>query len=283
VRALGFARAGRTRGGAPPATDSLRRPVRAADENIAHNSYESGVLEDPWAAPPDDMFVLTKDLTKAKADPEPLTISFTRGVPTRVRNDATGEVKTDPVDLMIMLNQLGQAHGVGRRDIVENRYVGVRFSLARCATTAAERRSGRFRRASRELTRGGGCRAQMKSRGVYEAPGHTILREAHLDIEGLTVDREVRKLRDVYSAKFAELVCVAVARREAGEAREVPRLTLRARAEQLCVGVARVAVPGASQPAARAKRLTLAPQTTGTGSRRSWPSSGTPSRSRRRT
>jgi argininosuccinate synthase len=151
-----------------PVTQTKKKPY-STDENLLHISYESGVLEDPWAAPPADMFVMTKDPKNAKAEPESLTVSFKKGIPVKVVNDSTGDKAEDSIGVMNLLNEMGMRHGVGRRDIVENRYVG------------------------------------MKSRGVYETPGGTILREAHLDIEGLTVDREVRKLRDLMSMKFAEL------------------------------------------------------------------------------
>lgn len=151
-----------------PVTQTKKKPW-STDENLLHTSYESGILEDPWAAPPDDMFNMTKDLKSAKSDSEHITVSFNQGIPCKVVNNSTGLEATDSVEIMNQLNDLGMAHGIGRRDIVENRYVG------------------------------------MKSRGVYETPGGTILREAHLDIEGLTVDREVRKIRDMLSQRFADL------------------------------------------------------------------------------
>jgi len=151
-----------------PVTQTKKKPY-STDENIMHISYESGVLEDPWESPPADMFVMTKDPKNAKAEPENIVVTFKQGVPVKVVCQSTNEEASDSVGIMNLLNALGMRHGIGRRDLVENRYVG------------------------------------MKSRGVYETPGATILREAHLDIEGITLDREVRKLRDLMSMKFAEL------------------------------------------------------------------------------
>ena len=140
----------------------------STDENMFHVSYESGVLEDPWVGPPKGMFMMTTDPEEAPDQPENVVISFEDGIPKKVALES-GEVVEGSVNLMNTLNELGMKHGVGRIDIVENRFVG------------------------------------MKSRGVYETPGGTILRNAHLDLEGMTVDREVRKLRDMFSQKFSEL------------------------------------------------------------------------------
>lgn len=150
-----------------PVTQTKKKPY-STDENLFHISYESGILEDPWAAPPDDMFVMTKSPQNAKDTADDVEIEFVKGIPVKV-TASNGKSATDSVEVLSLLNDLGMANGIGRRDIVENRYVG------------------------------------MKSRGVYETPGGTILREAHLDLEGLTVDREVRKLRDQFSVKFSEL------------------------------------------------------------------------------
>jgi argininosuccinate synthase len=140
------------------------------DDNLYHISYESGVLEDPKTAPTDDMFRWTKDPRQAPDEPEDIEIHFHDGTPVKLVNRASGESWTDPLELFMALNALGAKHGVGRIDIVENRFVGI------------------------------------KSRGVYETPGGTILREAHMDIEGIAMDREVMRLRDMLSPKFAELV-----------------------------------------------------------------------------
>ncbi|MGE0493497.1 MAG: argininosuccinate synthase [Vulcanimicrobiota bacterium] len=140
------------------------------DENLYHISYESGVLEDPRQPPPKDMFRMTVDPTEAASEPERVTIEFKDGVPVRVENLEDGTIKSDPLELFMYCNELGRRHGIGRIDIVENRFVGI------------------------------------KSRGVYETPGGTILREAHLDIEGIAMDREVLRLRNMLSPKFSELV-----------------------------------------------------------------------------
>jgi len=135
------------------------------DANLLHVSYEGGVLEDPWTAPPPGMFKMTVDPEAAPDKPEILTISFEQGNPVAVNGEALG-----PVELLTLLNELGGAHGVGRIDIVENRFVG------------------------------------MKSRGVYETPGGTILHHAHKAVESITLDREVAHLRDELVPRYAEMV-----------------------------------------------------------------------------
>ncbi|KAI0294316.1 putative argininosuccinate synthase [Multifurca ochricompacta] len=132
----------------------------STDENIFHISYESGVLENPNATPPADMWRLTSSPENAPATPESISIEFKSGIPVKVT--AGSETHTDAVDIFVALNSLGRKHGIGRIDIVENRFIGV------------------------------------KSRGCYESPGATILREAHIDLEGLTLDRNVRALRDQF-------------------------------------------------------------------------------------
>lgn len=139
------------------------------DANLMHVSYESGVLEDPAAhAPEADLYTMTKDPAKAPDAPANIVIEFKAGVPVKVTNKDNGVVKTDPLDMYLYLNEIGGEHGIGRIDIVENRFIG------------------------------------MKSRGVYETPAGTILRAAHIDVESLTMDREVRKIRDLLSVKFTE-------------------------------------------------------------------------------
>lgn len=152
-----------------PIPVTLKAPY-SMDENLYHISYESGVLEDPAQPALPDMFRMTVDPTQAAAEPEKIVIEFRDGNPVRVENLVDGTTHTDPLDLFLYLNELGKRHGIGRIDIVENRFVGI------------------------------------KSRGVYETPGGTILREAHLDIEGIAMDREVMRLRNMLSPKFAELV-----------------------------------------------------------------------------
>ena len=135
------------------------------DGNLLHVSYEGGVLEDPWAAPPDDIFTLSVSPEQAPDTPQTIEISFADGNPVALNGkDLT------PAQMLTELNRLGGKHGIGRVDLVENRYVG------------------------------------MKSRGVYETPGGTILRQAHMAIESITLDREVHHLRDGLIPKYAELI-----------------------------------------------------------------------------
>jgi argininosuccinate synthase len=137
----------------------------SSDRNLLHISFEGGVLEDPWAAPPEDMFVLSVSPEAAPDEPEEITIDFEAGDPVAVDGEPLA-----PARLLARLNELGGRHGVGRVDMVENRYVG------------------------------------MKSRGVYETPGGTILRQAHLALESLCLDREVVRLRDGLLTNYSELV-----------------------------------------------------------------------------
>ena len=131
------------------------------DENLAHCSYEAGILEDPDVTPPEDMWKLTVDPLKAPSTPEDFTLVFEKGLPVKLVT-AKGETVTDAVKLFLEANAIARRHGVGRIDIVENRFIG------------------------------------LKSRGCYETPGLTMLRSAHIDLEGLVMDREVRTLRDQF-------------------------------------------------------------------------------------
>ena len=135
------------------------------DANMLHISYEGGVLEDPWEPPPKGMFRMTVDPESAPDEPEYITIGFDAGNPVSVNG-----VQLSPVDLLMSLNEIGGRHGIGRIDIVENRFVG------------------------------------MKSRGVYETPGGTLMYHAHRAVESLTLDREVVHLRDELSNRYAEMV-----------------------------------------------------------------------------
>lgn len=152
-----------------PVTATTAKPY-SMDDNLYHISYESGILEDPSHSPTADMFRWTKDPEQAPDRPDEIEIHFKDGVPCRLVNLTDGTSWEDPLELFTALNDLGSRHGIGRIDIVENRFIGI------------------------------------KSRGVYETPGGTILREAHMDIEGIAMDREVMRLRDMLSPKFAELV-----------------------------------------------------------------------------
>lgn len=153
-----------------PVTQTKSKPW-STDENLFHISYEAGILEDPNTTPPDDMWKLTTSPENAPNTPEQISIDFKQGVPVAVHEKATGKTYTDGVDIFLALNTLARKHGVGRIDIVENRFIGV------------------------------------KSRGCYESPGATILRAAHIDLEGLTLDREVRRIRDqIVTTKLSEIL-----------------------------------------------------------------------------
>ncbi|MER3446472.1 MAG: argininosuccinate synthase [Candidatus Dadabacteria bacterium] len=137
----------------------------SCDRNIFHTSYEGGILEDPWAEPPANMFEMTVSPEKAPDKPTYIDIDFEKGVPVRVDGE-----ELSPIGLLYKLNEIGGKNGVGRVDMVENRFVGI------------------------------------KSRGVYETPGGTILHAAHRAVESLTLDREVMHLRDTLIPRFSELI-----------------------------------------------------------------------------
>ena len=147
-----------------PASKREKSPY-SMDRNLLHISFEGGVLEDPWNEPHEDMFVLTTDPRKAPDEPTYVEIDFEEGTPVAVNGK-----RLEPEDLLAELNRLGGENGVGRIDIVENRFVG------------------------------------MKSRGIYETPGGTILYTAHRGVESLTMDREVMLQRDQLSPKIAQLI-----------------------------------------------------------------------------
>ena len=147
-----------------PVTATHAKPY-STDRNLMHVSYEGGILEDPWMEPPADIFQMTKAPEEAKAEPEYVEIGFESGEPVAINGQGL-----DAVALLESLNQIGGAHGIGRVDLVENRFVG------------------------------------MKSRGVYETPGVTILQAAHRALESITLDREVLRLRDSLGVRFAEQV-----------------------------------------------------------------------------
>ena len=152
-------------------------PVKASltksyseDENLMHISHEAGVLEDPSFRPPENVFSWTVSPQDAPDNETILEIEFKDGYPIKVTNLNNGVVKEDSLELFYYLNEIGSQNGVGRVDMVENRFVGI------------------------------------KSRGVYETPGATILWAAHRDLEGIAMDKEVMHLRDMLSPKFAELI-----------------------------------------------------------------------------
>ena len=147
-----------------PVPVSKAKPY-SSDRNLLHISFEGGILEDPWSAPPEDMFILSVSPEKAPDRSTEIEIDFEDGVPTKI----DGKVLS-PAKLLARLNELGGQNGIGRVDMVENRYVG------------------------------------MKSRGVYETPGGTILLVAHRAVESITMDREVMHFRDSLIPKIAELI-----------------------------------------------------------------------------
>lgn len=137
----------------------------STDWNLLHISYEGGVLEDPWKPPPEDIFTLTTSPKDAPDEAECIEITFESGDPVAINGE-----QLSPANFLQELNLRGGRHGIGRADIVENRFVG------------------------------------MKSRGVYETPGGTILRVAHRAMESITMDREVMYLRDSLIPKYSKLV-----------------------------------------------------------------------------
>jgi argininosuccinate synthase len=147
-----------------PVPVTAERPY-SMDRNLFHISYEGGILEDPWAEPPDKMFLLTQSPEAAPDVPVQVEIEFEAGDPVAVDGRRLG-----PADLLTRLNRLGAEHGIGRVDLVENRFVG------------------------------------MKSRGVYETPGGTILHTARRALESLTLDRETLHLRDTLVPRYAEMI-----------------------------------------------------------------------------
>jgi len=137
----------------------------SVDRNLFHTSYEGGILEDPWREPPEEIFTMTTSPEDAPSKPSYIEVSFKDGVPVAVNGK-----RLSPADLLKRLNSEGGRHGIGRLDIVENRFVG------------------------------------MKSRGVYETPGGTILHIAHRAIESITLDREVMHIRDSIIPRYSELI-----------------------------------------------------------------------------
>ena len=147
-----------------PVTATKEKPY-STDRNLLHISYEGGILEDPWAEPPADMYTMMVAPEKAPDSPTYIEISYREGNPVAINGTAMS-----PAALLETLNRIAGRNGIGRVDLVENRYVG------------------------------------MKSRGVYETPGGTVLHAAHRGVESLTLDREVLHLRDSLISRYAELV-----------------------------------------------------------------------------
>lgn len=153
-----------------PVTSTLQKPY-SMDENLLHTSYEGGILENPCHEAPEDMFQHTVSPKKAPDEEVSLMIEFAKGVPISVTHLGDGTVVNhSAIAILSYLNEQGSQHGIGRIDIVENRFVG------------------------------------MKSRGVYETPGGTILWKAHQDLEALVLDREVFHLKETWKPKIAQLI-----------------------------------------------------------------------------
>jgi len=147
-----------------PITSTAEKPY-SMDRNLLHISFEGGVLEDPWNECPTDLSVMTETLDNAADEAEEAIVTFEKGIPVKVNGESFS-----PANIMRKLNAIGKKHAVGRIDIVENRFVG------------------------------------MKSRGVYETPGGTILNQAHRALESITMDREVMHLRDSFIPRYADMV-----------------------------------------------------------------------------
>lgn len=147
-----------------PCDVSASKPY-STDRNLLHISFEGGVLEDPWAEPPEDMWMMTKPLSQAADKPQDVIVQFEKGRAVAI----DGQAGT-PADILRRLNALGCEHAIGRVDMVENRFTG------------------------------------MKDRGVYETPGGTILHAAHRALESICMDREVMHVRDSLVPKYAELI-----------------------------------------------------------------------------
>ncbi|NOY38521.1 MAG: argininosuccinate synthase [Chlorobi bacterium] len=152
-----------------PVKATIDKPY-SEDDNLMHISHEAGILEDPALKPDISVYSKITHPFKAPDKPDPIEISFKDGIPIELYHPESGRTETEPLKLFLMLNELGCKNGIGILDMVENRYVGI------------------------------------KSRGIYETPGGEILYHAHRDIEGIAMDREVMRLRNMLTPKFAELV-----------------------------------------------------------------------------
>ena len=152
-----------------PIAQTHKKPY-SEDENLLHISHEAGILEDPAHVPDDSVYSRTTSPMKAPDKITTIVVHFKDGTPVKIENKNDGTVKTDPLELFLYANQIGSENGVGRMDMVENRFVGI------------------------------------KSRGLYETPGGTILMAAHRDIEAIAMDREVMRLKDMLSPIYAEII-----------------------------------------------------------------------------
>jgi argininosuccinate synthase len=152
-----------------PVQATTKKPY-SEDENLMHISHEAGILEDPGFVPDDSVYSRTVSPWKAPEKSTWIEVYFKDGTPIKIVNKTDGTTKTDPLELFLYANEVGAANGIGRIDMVENRFVGI------------------------------------KSRGLYETPGGTILMTAHRDIEAIAMDREVMRLRDMLTPRYAEII-----------------------------------------------------------------------------
>ena len=152
-----------------PVSQTVKQPY-SEDENLLHISHEAGILENPAMECPSYVYNRSNTPEKAPDKVTKIQITFKDGIPVKVKNLENGVEKTDSLELFTYLNELGAENGIGHLDMVENRFVGI------------------------------------KSRGIYETPGGTILYVAHRDIEGIAMDREVMRLRDMLSPELARLI-----------------------------------------------------------------------------
>ncbi len=147
-----------------PITSTHAKPY-SMDRNLLHISFEGGVLEDPWVEAPEELSVMTAPISEAPDSPDYVEISFDKGIPKKINGE-----ELSPANIMRTLNKISGKHGVGRIDIVENRFVG------------------------------------MKSRGIYETPGGTVLHTAHRAMESITMDREVMRVRDSFIPEYTRCI-----------------------------------------------------------------------------
>lgn len=152
-----------------PISSTLAKPY-SIDENLMHTSYEGGILENPATPVPHDVYKKTSHIQNTPDAPANVIIEFTNGIPVSIQNIETNQKITGSLELFSYLNTLAGAHGIGRVDLVENRFVG------------------------------------LKSRGAYESPAMTVLLKAHIDLEGLVLDKEVFHLKETFMPKIAQLI-----------------------------------------------------------------------------
>jgi len=152
-----------------PVSQTLKKSY-SEDDNLLHISHEAGILEDPAAVCPEEVYSKTISPYNAPDSKTRIKVTFENGTPVQIDNLENGHSVSDPLELFVYANKIAGENGIGRLDMVENRYIGI------------------------------------KSRGVYETPGGYLLWEAHRDLEGISMDKEVMSLRDMLIPKFAELI-----------------------------------------------------------------------------